>query len=266
MRRTVPKVEHDAAIAEQQAKYEERLKHLDEEKRRSEQASKKDKEEGDRSQRGLSERIERLESALADKQRTLDDVTSQLIELQDAFSKLSSKERTKLEAKNERERSVHAALGTLESRFKDALKDEAAQGKVELLAKDESLMLRFKDGTLFQKGSTRLLASAKGAIERVATAIKESAGSRLRIEAHSDSIRPQEGGERKETWGLTQEQGLALVHALQKLGIDPSRLSYTSFGQFRPLASNDTEPGRSSNRRVELFVEAPLLSATEKKK
>ncbi|HID56817.1 TPA: flagellar motor protein MotB, partial [Candidatus Poribacteria bacterium] len=39
-----------------------------------------------------------------------------------------------------------------------------------------------------------------------------------------------------------------------KMGIDPSRLSAVGYGEFRPVASNDTPEGRAKNRRVEILV------------
>jgi chemotaxis protein MotB len=260
---TVPKTEHDAQLAAEQAKYEDRLRRSEDERQRSERVCTKDKADLTASEKSKDEQVEQLESQLADKQRTLDDVASQLVELQDAFSKLNAKERSKLEAMSEKERAQKAAVEALAAHFKELLKEEIGQKRVELLSKDAELLVRFKDGALYAKGSAKLVPSSKPTLERLAKAIKTSPDNPLRIEVHTDAVRAQEGGERKETWTLTEEQGLGLVRSLQKDGVDPSRLSYTSFGQFKPMASNDTEDGRSSNRRVELIVGLPIL-ATKK--
>ena len=36
--------------------------------------------------------------------------------------------------------------------------------------------------------------------------------------------------------------------------IDPQRLSTMGFGEYRPIASNDTAKGRQQNRRVEIIL------------
>jgi chemotaxis protein MotB len=41
---------------------------------------------------------------------------------------------------------------------------------------------------------------------------------------------------------------------LSKKNIDPRKLSTMGFGEYRPLASNDTAEGRRKNRRVEIIV------------
>jgi chemotaxis protein MotB len=41
---------------------------------------------------------------------------------------------------------------------------------------------------------------------------------------------------------------------LKSTSIDPKKLSTMGFGEYRPLASNDTAQGRKKNRRVEIIV------------
>ena len=38
----------------------------------------------------------------------------------------------------------------------------------------------------------------------------------------------------------------------EELGFPPARLAATGFGEFRPIASNDTPEGQAQNRRIEL--------------
>lgn len=52
--------------------------------------------------------------------------------------------------------------------------------------------------------------------------------------------------------GLRRAQSVA--DALTKAGVEPSRISLSSAGASKPIASNSTEPGRQANRRVEIAV------------
>jgi chemotaxis protein MotB len=242
---TVPLVEHDAALSQQKQEYEARLTRADEEKTRELKKRDAAADEAKKNESSLESRIDQLESALADKQRMLDDVTSQLLELQDAMAKLSSKERSKIETQTEREKAMKASVAAAVARFEEALKTS----KAAIEGKEHGVLVRFKDGVLFARGSSKLGPASKETIEKLAAAIKSSEGAALKIDVHTDAIKGQDG------WSLTDQQGAALVRALQKLGVDPSRLSYTSFGQYRPLATNDNEEGRAENRRIELFIE-----------
>jgi chemotaxis protein MotB len=48
--------------------------------------------------------------------------------------------------------------------------------------------------------------------------------------------------------------GSVAEYLLRTTSIDPTRLSTMGFGEYRPLASNDTAQGRRKNRRVEIIV------------
>ena len=40
----------------------------------------------------------------------------------------------------------------------------------------------------------------------------------------------------------------------QNAGLDPRRFSAVGYGEYRPIATNDTEAGRQQNRRVEILI------------
>ncbi len=246
---SIPKEEHDTMLSAQKEQYEARLSHADKEQKREARARDEAAAEAKKIETTFEARIDQLEGTLADKQRTLDDVTSQLVELQDAFGKLSSKERSKIEGETQAERAQKAAQEKLRASFAESFKEELASNKMFIEAHDGGLRLRFKDGALYTRGATKLAASSKATVDRLAASLKAAAGANIAILVHTDAVKAQDG------WSVTDEQGAALVRALQKLGVDPSRLSYTSFGQYRPMSTNDTEEGRAENRRIEVLVE-----------
>jgi len=70
-----------------------------------------------------------------------------------------------------------------------------------------------------------------------------------RIEGHTDS-----SGSAEINQQLSQQRAEAVMQALEARGVDAARLSAEGYGAERPLASNDTEEGRSANRRVEVYL------------
>ena len=72
---------------------------------------------------------------------------------------------------------------------------------------------------------------------------------RVRVEGHTDSRGDDESNIR-----LSQRRAEAVVAFLIKSGVDAERLEAVGFGELRPIASNDTNEGRSTNRRVELVI------------
>jgi chemotaxis protein MotB len=45
-----------------------------------------------------------------------------------------------------------------------------------------------------------------------------------------------------------------VVRALQEKGVDPTKLAAAGYGEFQPIAGNDTPEGKSLNRRIEIVL------------
>jgi len=69
----------------------------------------------------------------------------------------------------------------------------------------------------------------------------------MEIDGHTDSV-----GSEEYNMGLGQRRADAVKVYFVNKGISSGRLTARSFGETRPVASNDTEEGRQTNRRVEL--------------
>jgi len=55
-------------------------------------------------------------------------------------------------------------------------------------------------------------------------------------------------------WELSAARAASVVTLFAKTGIDPTRLAAIGYGEYRPVADNDTEAGRAKNRRVVVVV------------
>ena len=69
----------------------------------------------------------------------------------------------------------------------------------------------------------------------------------MEIDGHTDSVGPEDYN-----LGLGKRRADAVKGYLVSKGVRSSRLTSRSFGETRPVASNDTDEGRQTNRRVEL--------------
>lgn len=76
-------------------------------------------------------------------------------------------------------------------------------------------------------------------------------GQQVVIEGYTDE---HEVGSEEESLALADRRAQAVRSYLVQQGVDESRLSVVSFGESRPVASNDTPEGRARNRRAELRV------------
>ncbi|MBI2394531.1 MAG: OmpA family protein [Deltaproteobacteria bacterium] len=102
----------------------------------------------------------------------------------------------------------------------------------------------------FKTGSAVILKESQHIIDLVAKVLKEHPEiKKLRVEGHTDNK-----GNAKTNKTLSKQRAAAVVTALGKAGVDKKRLVSEGFGQEKPIDTNDTEPGRANNRRVEFHI------------
>jgi outer membrane protein OmpA-like peptidoglycan-associated protein len=102
-------------------------------------------------------------------------------------------------------------------------------------------------GILFDTDSDHLKAESKPTLDALIAAARTEPAWSFGIEGHTDNV----GGD-GHNQALSEKRALAVKAYLVAAGVDAGRLSTQGFGASKPVASNDTELGRSQNRRVEV--------------
>lgn len=142
------------------------------------------------------------------------------------------------------------AIGKYMDKQKEKMeKDLGGDAKVERVG--EGIQLTFGSGILFKVGSANLSTVAMRDIEKLAVTLKEYPETNITIEGHTDST----GGDALNL-KLSKERAKAVHNYLVAQGVASSRLNTVGYGEIQPIASNDTDAGRTQNRRVELIVVA----------
>lgn len=88
-------------------------------------------------------------------------------------------------------------------------------------------------------------------LDSVAQVLYKFTDTRLQVIGHTDST-----GARDYNYDLSNRRAASVSNYLASRGVDQGRLITQGVGPDRPIASNDTESGRASNRRVELQIVA----------
>lgn len=103
------------------------------------------------------------------------------------------------------------------------------------------------DSVAFQPGSIAFTPESDAALAQLLALMEKHPQSRVRIEGHTDNTGPDAVNLR-----MSRDRAAAVANYLMARGIAANRLIVTGYGSTQPLASNDTDDGRSRNRRIEI--------------
>jgi len=118
----------------------------------------------------------------------------------------------------------------------------------------EGFMIELPSALLFKPGSAVIEnEDALLFLKRIALIIDELPNDlHVDVQGHTDNMGPGKDSPYKDNWELSSARAIAVLHELLIDGIDPSRISATGCGEYKPIATNATKSGRAKNRRVEL--------------
>ncbi|MBL7140350.1 MAG: OmpA family protein [Planctomycetes bacterium] len=112
------------------------------------------------------------------------------------------------------------------------------------------------DTILFDSGKATLKSSSQRVLDKIASVLNRDYSSQtIRVEGHTDNepIRKSKNLW-QDNWDLACNRAMAVVRYLTSKGIDAKRIYASGFSYYKPVASNQTDAGRSRNRRVAIVV------------
>jgi chemotaxis protein MotB len=155
-------------------------------------------------------------------------------------------------------------MGTLGTALPIALTNELsafAAANPDLVEFDSARgIVKFKSDLTFALGSDALKPEAKAAIAKFATIVNSPAASgyELLVAGHTDNIRVSNPATiqagHKDNWYLSAHRAISVGKELIGHSTNPQRIGVIGYADQRPAASNDSEGGRSKNRRVEVLI------------
>ena len=139
--------------------------------------------------------------------------------------------------------------------IENALRKELKGQKVKFDMEERGLVITLADNILFDSGKAKIKAEAYPVLEKIADVIKSKAADKMiGMEGHTDNI-PIKYSDWKSNRELSTARANNVYHHLiAKGGMDPAKLTTIGYGEFRPIANNNTSLGRAKNRRVEIVI------------
>lgn len=127
--------------------------------------------------------------------------------------------------------------------------------KVEV--QQDKIKLTFLAPILFDEGYADVKAASIPHLTRLAETLKDLPNPIL-IEGHTDNVpmgkRLQKETGYKSNWELSAARAINIAKFLIDEGLPAHRVAAIGYGEFRPIAQNDTPDGRAANRRIEVNI------------
>jgi outer membrane protein OmpA-like peptidoglycan-associated protein len=105
------------------------------------------------------------------------------------------------------------------------------------------------DNIYFEFDQSVLLSTSYDELNELGMFLVQNAAVRIRISGHTDNI-----GTAEYNFRLSQDRAAAVLSYLTANGIEQERLESRGFGSEYPVDTNETDEGRSKNRRVEFEI------------
>ena len=188
-----------------------------------------------------------------------DDLSKEIADLRRSFGEL--------EMQNEKIKQDMAALqkskmeetqktSKIYEEMLEKLKNEIAQGQVTILELKGKLTVNIADSILFNSGKAEVKPEGLLVLQKISNILRSVNDKMIRIEGRTDNTQIV-GSLAKEfpsSWELSAARAINVTRYLQQQGIDPSMLSAVAYGEYNPMALNDTNGGMARNRRIEILL------------
>jgi chemotaxis protein MotB len=134
--------------------------------------------------------------------------------------------------------------------------------QIQYIIDKRGLVIRVPEAFFFKSGE----ASIRQEFTPLLTALGKSLTkipNHIRIEGHTDSV-PINTSQFPSNWELSTARATSIVRFLLAYhSLNPSKISATGYGEFRPIAPNKSVDGRMQNRRVDVVVLSTKEGETE---
>ena len=127
---------------------------------------------------------------------------------------------------------------------------------------ERGIVLEIEDRILFDSGRAEIREDARQLLAKVSGILK-SVPNQIIVEGHTDNV-PIKTARYPSNWELSVDRAVHVVrYFIETQHIAPERFIATGYGEYQPVAPNDTAAGRARNRRVNIVIYKLLTGGDE---
>jgi chemotaxis protein MotB len=141
--------------------------------------------------------------------------------------------------------------------LQDRLSGEIGSGVVRLHVEERGIVIGLNTQVIFPSGGDAVTPSMYPTIAKVAEVLNLLPNA-IRLEGHTDSV-PIYNERFPSNWELSAARSLAMMHLLQdRYHVTANRMAIIGYGETNASGDNETEAGRTQNRRVDIVIVSSL--------
>ncbi len=150
-------------------------------------------------------------------------------------------------------------LSNVQDRVNEYIEDNHLGKQLETSLTGEGLLVTIRDNVLFESGDAEVREGDRRIAQEISTLLVMDPSRSIVISGHSDNI-PIKNEQFDSNWDLSVMRAVNFMEVLlENDELEPEWFSAKGFGEYKPVASNETAEGRAKNRRVEILI----MSRTE---
>jgi len=202
------------------------------------------------------EEITKLQKQASELESNTDRIAKEREQLRQEQSQLAATLEQERLAKLAKEEEISRLTRTQEELSK-SLQDEISKGNITIQQVRDRLTINMVDRVLFDSGQAQVKPAGVKVLKPVGDVLNKISDKQIRIEGHTDNvpISSKLQDRFKTNWELSTARATTVVrYLIDQGGVDRQHLSAVGYADTHPLASNDSEEGRSSNRRIEIVL------------
>ncbi|WP_019121542.1 flagellar motor protein MotB [Brevibacillus massiliensis] len=171
------------------------------------------------------------------------------LQIPDDVKMMSKAEQEQAERYRQETEDLEKAKGQLDA----YILEHALQDKLHTKVTETGLLITIMDNALFDSGSAQVRPEARELANEISKLLVPQPR-QITVSGHTDNV-PIHTAEFPSNWDLSSKRALNFMKILlQNPQLDPQKFSATGYGEYHPIAPNDTAEGRAKNRRVEVAI------------
>nr|WP_245252528.1 OmpA family protein [Paenibacillus sediminis] len=145
-------------------------------------------------------------------------------------------------------------LEKLKKQIDQYIKENGLTSELSTKLNQSELVITISDVALFPSGDAAVKPEARILAKAISNMLQQFPNYNILVSGHTDNV-PIYNDQFESNWELSSARALNFMKILLlNQHLDPKKFSAVGYGEYHPVADNNTNEGRAKNRRVEVSI------------